>query len=149
MPEVQRAEGWGDLRSLVAPACLTDNNWWAGSRPRAGRRERWAGRCREGKWHPGQRRQRARRGVEGRGRLLHSQAGYLGQLTRGQGYIFFFLECLLGGQEFILTPIGGVSGKEYVKKKKKSVEDSCSVLAALSLHIFLFMRFCLSDLSMF
>lgn len=47
--------------------------------------------------------------------LLQSQACYLGQLTRGQGFFFFFfLECLLGGQEFIRIPIGWVSGKEYI-----------------------------------
>lgn len=39
--EVQSAEGWREnLRSLVAPACLPDNNWWAERRWLG--RERWA-----------------------------------------------------------------------------------------------------------
>lgn len=118
MPEVQSAEGWGDLRSLVAPACLTDNNWWAGSRPRAGRRERWAGRCREGKWHPGQPEAESSAGSGGEGAPSPQPGWLFGAINKGAGIHFFFLECLLGGQEFILTPIGWVSGKEYVKKKK-------------------------------
>lgn len=79
------------------------------------------------------------------------QPGWLfGAINKGAGIHFFFPGMSAWGPGiYTYTNWWGKWERICLKKKKKSVEDSCSVLAALSLHIFLFMRFCLSDLSMF
>lgn len=107
--EVQSAEGWREnLRSLVAPACLPDNNWWA--------ERRWLGRER---WAAVPRRVNGTRGREigGEGREGATSLEpclLFGAINKGAGLFFFFLECLIGGQKFIFTPIGWANGKERV-----------------------------------
>ena len=72
--EVQSAEGGGELRSLVAPARLPGDNWWAERRGLGGSGGR---RCRGGQTAP-EAGKLAGRGREGGGDLSRAAFAILG-----------------------------------------------------------------------